>query len=158
MTDPAPPVSKRAPQSSRLERLIRRLEVQRSCIDFAARPGHLPKGPVFMLGIGDGCAYDHLRSVFRSREIFVFDRRIEVDHECRPTAQNLFLGEIAETLTRVAPSFRSRVSLVHVNLDGAGREADGTAIAALAPLIQLVANADDAQRAGRRRRSRPPRR
>ena len=123
---------------SRLESFIHRLEAQRSCIDFAARPGHLPAGPIFELGLGNGRTYDHLRTLFPSREIFVFDRQVDAHPDCVPDLHNLVLGEIAETLPRVAPRFRGRVALVHVDISSGHPEIDRATMAALAPLFDQV--------------------
>jgi hypothetical protein len=124
---------------SRLESFIRRLEAQRSCIDFAARPGHLPQGPIFELGLGNGRTFDHLRAVFPSREIFVFDRRVDAHPQCVPDPRHLILGEIAETLPRVAPFFRGRVALVHLDISSGDPALDRATVAMLAPLLDDVA-------------------
>jgi hypothetical protein len=124
---------------SRLDSFIRRLEAQRSCIDFAARPGHLPKGAIFELGLGNGRTYDHLRAVFRSREIFVFDRRVDPHPDCVPDSRRVFLGEITETLPRVASRFRGQVALVHLDISSGDKTIDFATTAALAPFIDEVA-------------------
>lgn len=124
---------------SRLESFIRRLEAQRSCIDFAARPGHLPNGPIFELGLGNGRTYDHLRTVFHTREVFVFDRKVDPHPDCVPDARHLILGEIAETLPRVAPRFRGQVALVHLDISTGDAAADRATTAMLAPLIDELA-------------------
>lgn len=124
---------------SRLESFIRRLEAQRSCIDFAARPGNLPKGPIFELGLGNGRTYDHLRTVFRSREIFVFDRRVDPHPDCVPDPRHLFLGEITETLPRIAPRFRGQVALVHLDISSGDHTIDRAMTTTLAPLIGELA-------------------
>src|SRR5262249_49516920 len=123
---------------SRLESFIRRMEAQRTCIDFAARPGNLPKGPIFEIGLGNGRTYDHLRAVFRSREIFVFDRKVDAHPGCVPDPHHLFLGEITETLPRVAPCFRGQVALVHLDISSGDDALDHGTTSALAPLITEV--------------------
>jgi hypothetical protein len=120
---------------SRLDSFIRRLEAQRACLDFAARPGNVPEGPIFELGLGNGRTYDHLRECFRAREIFVFDRQVNAHPSCVPDAEHLFLGDIMETLPRAVLRFRGRVAFVHADL-GSGDEARDRATALrIAPLI-----------------------
>lgn len=124
---------------SRLESFIRRLEAQRTCIDFAARPGNLPKGPIFALGFGNGRTYDHLRTVFPSREIYVFDRRVASPPDCVPDSRHLFFGEMDETLPRVAPRFRDQVALVHVDVGHDDEAIDDVTAMVLASLIREIA-------------------
>jgi len=124
---------------SRLESFIRRMQAQSICIDFAAGLGNLPKGPIFELGLGNGRTYDHLRLAFRSREIFVFDRKVDAHPACVPDAEHLFLGEIAETLPRVAPRFRGRVAFVHLDISTGDETLDRAMTRRLAPLITYVA-------------------
>lgn len=120
---------------SRLESFIRRLEAQRACIDFAAEPGNLPAGPIFELGLGNGRTYDHLRTRFPDREIFVFDRQIAAHPACIPDDAHAFLGDIAETLPQAVLRFRGRVAFIHADL-GSGDEARDRAMARkVAPLV-----------------------
>lgn len=127
---------------SRLDSFIRRLEAQRACIDFAARSGTLPDGPVFELGLGNGRTYDHLRERFRGREIFVFDRQVAAHPSCVPDADHMILGEIAETLPRAVLRFRGRVAFVHSDLGSGDTAIDRATAARVAPLIAeaLAAN------------------
>ena len=120
---------------SRLDSFIRRLEAQRACIDFAARPGNVPDGAIFELGLGNGRTYDHLRECFRGREIFVFERQVNAHAASMPDADHLITGDIAETLPRAVLRFRERVAFVHSDL-GSGDEARDRAMALrVAPLL-----------------------
>ena len=120
---------------SRLDSFIRRLEAQRACIDFAARPGNVPEGPIFELGLGNGRTYDHLRECFRAREIFVFERQVNAHAASMPDAEHLIIGDITETLPRAVLRLRGRVAFVHSDL-GSGDEARDRAMAArIAPLV-----------------------
>lgn len=120
---------------SRLDSFIRRLEAQRACIDFAARPGSVPDGPIFELGLGNGRTYDHLRERFRGRDIFVFERQVSAHAASIPDADHLITGDIAETLPRAVLRFRGRIAFVHSDL-GSGDEARDRAMAArIAPLL-----------------------
>ncbi len=120
---------------SRLDSFIRRMEAQRACIDFAARPGNVPEGPVFELGLGNGRTYDHLRERFPTRAVYVFERQVNANVASMPDADHLITGEIMETLPRAVLRFRGRVAFVHSDL-GSGDEArDRATSARLAPLL-----------------------
>ena len=120
---------------SRLDSFIRRLEAQRACIDFAARPGHVPHGPIFELGLGNGRTFDHLRERFPGRDVYVFERQPNANAASMPDAEHLILGDIMETLPRAVLRFRGRVAFVHSDL-GSGDEARDRAMAArVAPLL-----------------------
>jgi hypothetical protein len=120
---------------SRLDSFIRRLEAQRACIDFAARSGNVPEGPIFELGLGNGRTYDHLRERFRGRDIFVFERQVNANAASMPDADHLITGDIGETLPRAVLRFRGRVAFVHSDL-GSGDETRDRAMAArIAPLV-----------------------
>jgi len=120
---------------SRLDSFIRRLEAQRACIDFAAKPGQLPEGCVFELGLGNGRTYDHLRERFAGREIFVFDRQVAAQRDCVPDAAHMILGDIAETLPRAVLRFRGRVAFVHSDLGSGDAAIDRATARTIAPLI-----------------------
>jgi len=111
------------------------MEAQRACIDFAARPGNAPEGPIFELGLGNGRTYDHLRERFPARDIYVFDRRMGAHADCIPDAEHMIMGDIMETLPRAVLRFRGRVAFVHSDI-GSGDEArDRAAAARIAPLL-----------------------
>jgi len=120
---------------SRLDSFIRRLEAQRACIDFAAKPGQLPEGCVFELGLGNGRTYDHLRERFAGREIFVFDRQVAAHRDCVPDAAHMIVGDIAETLPRAVLRFRGRVAFVHSDLGSGDAAIDRATTRLVAPLI-----------------------
>jgi hypothetical protein len=120
---------------SRLDSFIRRLEAQRACIDFAARPGNVPEGPIFELGLGNGRTYDHLRECFRNREIFVFDRQIGAHPSSVPDEAHMMLGELMETLPRAVLRFRGRVAFVHSDLGTGDEKVDRALALKVAPLI-----------------------
>lgn len=120
---------------SRLDSFIRRLEAQRACIDFAARDGALPHGPVLELGLGNGRTFDHLRERFPGRDIFVFERQVAAHPSCVPDADHLILGDIAETLPRAVLRFRGRIAFVHSDLGSGDPATDRATAARVAPLI-----------------------
>lgn len=101
---------------SRLDSFIRRLLAQRACLEEAARlVADLP-GPVVEIGLGNGRTYDHLRTLFPERPIFVFDRRLDAHPACRPPEELLFLGDIARTLPTALGRMRRRAALVHADI------------------------------------------
>ena len=94
---------------SRLDSFIRRLEAQRACLDHAAQLiGGLP-GNVLEFGLGNGRTYDHLRSRFSGREIYVFDRQVAAHPDCIPPSDRLFIGEFLDTLHLAASDRKSVV-------------------------------------------------
>lgn len=113
---------------SRLDSMIRRLEAQRACLDWAANAIAEVPGVVFEIGLGNGRTYDHLRSRLSKRDIFAFDRALSAHPDCRPPPDRLLLGEINETLPVAAKRHAGRIALAHGDL-GDGREAYGLAMA-----------------------------
>jgi hypothetical protein len=101
---------------SRLDSFIRRIEAQRACLDHAAGLVASLPGPIVEIGLGNGRTYDHLRSLFPDRPIFVFERRLEPHPACRPPDDRLFLGDIARTLPTALGSMRRRAALVHADI------------------------------------------
>lgn len=98
---------------SRLDSVIRRLEAQRACIDWAATEiADLP-GPILELGLGNGRTYDHLRERLPEREIFVFERQINAHPACVPDEKHLFLGDIRNTLQQATSQLGQTAALVH---------------------------------------------
>ena len=120
---------------SRLDSAIRRLTAQRDCLDGAARLiGDVP-GPVLELGLGNGRTYDHLRTLFPEREIFVFDRRVAAHPDCVPDAAHMILGDIAETLPGALTRLGKPAALAHADL-GTGDKVESQRRAdALAPVL-----------------------
>ncbi|KAB2845612.1 MAG: hypothetical protein F9K44_16795 [Hyphomicrobiaceae bacterium] len=114
---------------SRLDSMIRRLEAQRTCLDWAARAIAEVPGVVFEIGLGNGRTYDHLRSRLAGRDIIAFDRSLHAHPDCRPAPDKLLLGDINETLPLAAKRHAGRIALAHGDL-GDGREAYGLAMAA----------------------------
>lgn len=107
---------------SRLDSVIRRLQAQRSCIDWAAAAVAELPGPVLELGLGNGRTYDHLRDRLPGREIFAFDLSVRAHPDCVPDDAHLILGDFAETLPQAADRFAGQVSLLHADI-GSGEAA-----------------------------------
>jgi len=124
---------------SRLDSFIRRLEAQRACLGHAAEAIRGIDGIVLELGLGNGRTYDHLRSLFPDRDIYVCERQIAAHPDCVPPADRLILGDMRETLPAMRERFGRRVALAHLDAgtgDAAGNRALVTALAPdIVPLL-----------------------
>jgi len=120
---------------SRLDSFIRRLEAQRACLDRVAALIDRLDGIVLELGLGNGRTYDHLRELFPSRDIYVFERRVAAHPDCVPPGDRLLLGDLRETLPGVRSWLINRVALAHLDV-GTGDVAANRALALeLVPLV-----------------------
>lgn len=107
---------------SRLDSFINRVTAQRVCLNRAAELIAGTAGPILELGLGNGRTYDHLRSLFADRDIFVFDREVASHPASRPDSHHLILGNIRETLISAREHLGGRAALAHCDL-GSGNEA-----------------------------------
>src|SRR5216684_7516950 len=114
---------------SRLDSFIRRLEAQRACLDRAAELIRDIDGCVLELGLGNGRTYDHLRSLFPDRAIYVCERRVAAHPDCVPPPDILILGDMRETLTASRDRLGGRVACAHFDV-GTGDAARNQALAA----------------------------
>jgi hypothetical protein len=120
---------------SRLDSFIRRLEAQRACLDRAAELIGDLDGFVLELGLGNGRTYDHLRSLFPDRAIYVCERQVAAHPDCVPPPDMLILGDMRETLRTVQDRFGGRIAFAHLDV-GTGDAAANQALAAqLTPSI-----------------------
>jgi hypothetical protein len=101
---------------SRLDSMIRRLEAQRACLDWAMAAIADQPGPVLELGLGNGRTYDHLRAGLPAREILVFERRLIAHPDCIPDDAHLILGDLEVTLPPLVGELAGRVALIHADL------------------------------------------
>lgn len=115
---------------SRLDSVIRRLQAQRICLDWAAAQLKATPGVVFELGLGNGRTYDHLRALLPERDIYVFDIQVAAHPDCVPADNRLYLGDISQTLPKAAAEHAGRCLLVHSDI-GSGVVAENRTIAAL---------------------------
>jgi hypothetical protein len=123
---------------SRLDSFIRRMQAQRDFLNAVAPMVRTRPGPILEIGLGNGRTYDHLRTLFPDREIFVFDRAVVAHPSCIPPPDRLFLGDARETLLLVRQRLRGRAVLVHADI-GTGDVAANEANAAwLAPGIAAL--------------------
>jgi len=95
---------------SRLDSFIRRLEAQRACLDRAAELIRDIDGFVLELGLGNGRTYDHLRSLFSDRKIYVCERQVAAHPDCVPPPDMLILGDMRETLRAVVGRLGARIA------------------------------------------------
>jgi hypothetical protein len=98
---------------SRLDTFIKRVTAQRDCLNEIARRLHGRPGPVLELGLGNGRTYDHLRSLFPDRDIFVFDREIVAHPACVPPPERVLLGDFRDTLGGALARIGRRAVLAH---------------------------------------------
>ena len=113
---------------TRLDKLLLRLEAQHICLDWIFREISDYPGVVFEMGLGHGRTYDHLRTYLPERDIYVFDREVDCFEDCKPPADRLLLGDIADTLALAAARFGGQVVLAHADLGSYG-EAHNAGIA-----------------------------
>jgi hypothetical protein len=100
---------------SRLDSFIRRLEAQRSLLDWAvARIADRP-GLVLEVGLGNGRTYDHLRQKLPGRDIYAFDRANNANPASLPPPDRLILGEFAEALPAFARQHPGQAVLIHAD-------------------------------------------
>ena len=120
---------------SRLDSFIRRLEAQRACLDRAAELIRGIDGPVLELGLGNGRTYDHLRTLFPDREIYVCERQVAAHPDCVPPPERLILGDMRETLLAARAWLGGRVALAHFDVGTGDARANLMLAAELAPRI-----------------------
>ena len=126
---------------SRLDAFIKRVTAQRDCLNEIARRIADRPGPILEIGLGNGRTYDHLRSLFPDRQIFVFDREIAAHPSCIPPASLTVLGDFRDTLGTALARIGRRAVLAHGDF-GSGDPARTAALAAflgpaLDPLMEV---------------------
>ena len=120
---------------SRLDSAIRRLQAQKAALDDAAGQVAGIDGPVLEFGLGNGRTYDHLRSILPGRRIVVFDRQVAAHPDCIPPDEDLYLGDLFETLPRALADIGPTAALAHLDI-GTGDKARSMALVArAAPMI-----------------------
>ncbi len=120
-------------EANRLDRMILRLETQRSFLLRAiALVAELP-GPVLEFGLGKGRTYDFLRRRLPERRIFAFDREIHCPPDCVPEPQYLVLGDFRETVPGALEHIGEPAALVHFDVGSEDAWVDADLVAWLAP-------------------------
>lgn len=120
---------------SRLDSFIRRLEAQRACLDRAAALIRGLDGIVLELGLGNGRTYDHLRSLFPDRAIYVCERLVAAHPACVPPDGNLILGDMRQTLVAERDRLGGRVALAHLDAGSGDADANRALARELTPKI-----------------------
>ena len=121
---------------SRLDSFIRRLQAQRSCIDYAAELIAEMVGPVLELGLGNGRTYDHLRERMPQRRIFVFERTLAAHPDCVPPDDQLILGDVRETLAAASRRLDTPAVLAHCDIGSGDKAASVELAKQISPLLQ----------------------
>ncbi len=133
---------------SRLDSFIRRLEAQRACLDRAAELIRGLDGVILELGLGNGRTYDHLRSLFPDRDIYVCERRVAAHPDCMPPADRLILGDMRETLPAARTWLDQSIALTHLDAGSGDAVANRTLAVELTPLIVPLLRSGGGSRAG----------
>jgi len=124
---------------SRLDSFIRRLQAQRSMLDWAADRIEGQEGLVLELGLGNGRTYDHLRERLPGREIHVFERNPSPNPRSMPPRHLLVVGEMEETLPAFAARHASAAALIHVDVTTGVPDRDHLAFAWLPDHVAALA-------------------
>jgi len=119
---------------SRLDSYIRRICAQRDCLNLVAESiaGH--DGLILELGLGNGRTFDHLRELFPTQEVFVFERMVAAHPDCIPDAPHLIEGDIRQTLPLALEKWGRRILFVHADL-GSGNPRVDEALAAFVATV-----------------------
>lgn len=120
---------------TRLDTVIKRLMAQRSCLNTMVETLRDFEGHVLELGLGNGRTYDHLRTLFPDRDIYVFDREVASHPDCRPDAAHLFLGPMNETLLTASEKLGRNAALAHADIGFGDAAATERNVVQLGPKI-----------------------
>jgi hypothetical protein len=132
--DPA----ERTPDSSRLARMIRRLESQRVALEWATEQIADTPGPVIELGLGKGRTYDHLRLLLPEREILVFDKLLHAPRDSTPPERDFYLGEFTETAERARERVGKGAVFAHADIGSDDRAKDAERVETMAPILDSL--------------------
>ena len=123
---------------SRLDSFIRRMKAQRDCLDAAAHQIEGLPGVILELGLGNGRTYDHLRTLFPERDIYVFDRQVAAHPDCIPDDDHMFLGEVVDRLPDATARLGKTAALVHSDIGSGRPETDAILFAQVVPLLEAM--------------------
>jgi len=104
------------------------MSAQRDCLNLAAEQLKGKSGPVLEIGLGNGRTYDHLRSLFNSDDIYVFDRHVKAHPDCIPDDHHMILGDFLETLPVALPRIGGLAKFAHCDI-GTGDKASSVGLA-----------------------------
>ena len=113
-----------AEHTDNLSKMIARFTAQRACIDLAAKEIKGIAGHVLEIGLGKARTYDRMRYVFPEREIYAFDYEIHCPKELTPPEQNIFHGDVHDTLPAARERFGRNVALAHADIGSFDAERD----------------------------------
>ena len=103
---------------SRLDLFIDRMVSQRACLNAAVSATQHLSGPVYELGLGNGRTFHHMREIVQVRQVYVFERAVASHPDSTPEEDQLFLGDVFETLPKALAQFGATASLIHADLGG----------------------------------------
>jgi hypothetical protein len=121
---------------SRLDIFINRMVSQRACLNAAAAATADMAGPVFELGLGNGRTFHHMCEIMPGRDIYVFERAIASHPDSTPTDDQVFLGDVFETLPAALARFGATASLIHADLGGHNAAKNVLFAQKVSPLIE----------------------
>lgn len=101
---------------TRLDKAIRRLKAQRTCLDWAVGEIAAIPGLVLELGLGNGRSFDHLRARLPERDIYVFERNPQAHPASTPAAERLIVGNLEDTLPAASATFAGKAAFVHSDI------------------------------------------
>jgi multidrug efflux pump subunit AcrA (membrane-fusion protein) len=120
---------------SRLDSAIRRLQAQKAALEDAARRTADQRGMVLEFGLGNGRTYDHLRTILPGRRIVVFDRQVAAHPDCIPPDEDLYLGDLFETLPRAVAELGRTAVVAHLDIGTSDKDQSIALVARAAPMI-----------------------
>lgn len=121
---------------SRLDLFIDRMVSQRACLNHAATLTAALPGPVYELGLGNGRTYHHLCEILPPQDIWVFERAIASHPDSTPPEDQVFLGDVYETLPQAMTQFGATARLIHADLGGHNLSKNDAFARALSPVIE----------------------
>jgi S-adenosyl-L-methionine methyltransferase len=120
---------------TRLDKAIRRLKAQRTCLDWAVAEIAGVPGIVLELGLGNGRSFDHLRARLPGRDIYVFERNPQAHPASTPAADRLIVGNLEDTLPAARERFDGKAAFVHSDIGTGDDERNRRFAAWLGPHI-----------------------
>lgn len=124
---------------SRLDSFIRRLEAQRTLLNWAAAQLHDRPGIVLELGLGNGRTYDHLREKLPGRAIYAFDRAVNANPRSIPPEEFLVLGDFGDTLPAFAEAHPQKAVLIHSDAGLGDPEANARQVTMISGVLPPLA-------------------
>ena len=106
----------KTPALTRLDKAIRRLQAQRTCLDWAVGEIAGIPGVVLELGLGNGRSFDHLRARLPGRDIYVFERNPAAHPASTPPADRLIVGNLEDTLPAATTRFAGNAAFIHSDI------------------------------------------